>query len=100
MNTHDYIIIDMDVKYNNTNINIRRKRKFNEINEEYKMNEVKEEYVLNKENYNNNSFPLSDVEIEVESVSSDDNNEEDQLDAYTIRWSKYIQSFRDKYKKK
>jgi hypothetical protein len=35
----------MDVKYNNTNINIRRKRKFNEINEEYEMNEVKEEYV-------------------------------------------------------
>jgi hypothetical protein len=39
------------------------------------------------------------VEIEVESVSSDDNNEEDQLDAYASRWTKYIQSFRDKYKK-
>lgn len=98
MNTLDYIIIDMDVKYNNTNINIRRKRKFNEINEEYEMNEIKQEYTLNEE-CNQKSYPISDVEIEVESVSSDDNNEEDHLDAYASRWTKYIQSFRDKYKK-
>ena len=96
MNTLDYIIIDMDVKYNN-NI-FRRKRKFNEINEEYEMNEIKQEYVLNEE-CNQKSYPISDVEIEVESVSSDDNNEEYQLDAYASRWTKYIQSFRDKYKK-